>query len=110
MVPYLGWALLSDESEELELDEDDDDEEELPELDEDERLEDAADFLGLAGLLGLPLLGLNFLVWFLVVLLNSKGSKLKLYTEISVFKLVHKLQAKIKSLYYPVFEYAKAQR
>lgn len=54
--------MLSDEPEELELDEDDDDEEELPELDEDERLDDAADFLGLAGLLGLPLLGLCFLV------------------------------------------------
>ena len=104
MVPYLGWALLSDESEELELDEDDDDEEELPELDEDERLEDAADFLGLAGLLGLPLLGLNFLVWFLVVLLNSKGSKLKLYTEIS-FSNWYSSQVTSK-----MFEYAKAQR
>ena len=74
MVPYLGWALLSDESEELEPDEELELDEEDPELDEDERLDDAADFLGLAGLLGLPLVGLFFLVWFFVALINSKGS------------------------------------
>ena len=59
---HLGWASLSEEFVELELDEDEEDEEELSELFDEEDKEGGLDFGDAAA---------GFFVWFLDVLLNK---------------------------------------